>query len=781
MRLGAASGGINVEIGPNDLAAVTWSGLDGVLRYRQRHPRTSWSPARPIGDRPARGAVLSVGDDGTMIATRATVESRELNTNTVWATVRLPGTLDFSPWRVIGTGVKGGFDLDAVASRDGEGTVAWSGSCPTDNAGYPAHYVDLDGPDQSAPVALANSKCAVWNMALARDGEGRQYLEIGTWTGIRFAVREPGEPFPRMKSITNSYKRANGDLAVSRGGRVTLIWSTSKQVNTSYRYLTMNDGVVTSPVRTLMGPRMNVERDRDYRLDSAPLPNGDLFSLWSRIEPPLGKQLRWRQTFGFSTWRPGAPYRRPRYRVPINLLLTPFPAFADTAPDGSRLAWWREENDRGEIVDVRYSSAPPQARTSAAAGTSAIGLDRSFGDEGVKSIYTGLGESPQADVDRRGRVLLSAGEYLARLTPSGEIDESFGHGGETYLGPHGSNSIRVATDIDRDRRGRLLIARTMYSEDFGDDGEIMRVEPDGKVDRDFGVHGAIRLGQFQRGESQYASTVAVNRRQQIFAGGNVLDWNGKTATAVLARLAPNGRETPGFGQNGALRTSAPKASRDQLLVDVAGVEPLADGGAIYASYAGRRIEITRINWTGRKRPWFGDDGTLTLGTEGLLYVPSSVGFPALAAGELAASINKHRFYFLTRPLGGESRIYAFDWRGRPLRSFGRRGSVRVGNTDSFRGVTLEAMPGGRVAVGGALTPKGSDHNVGALLVLDSRGRKDPRLGRNGIFRFRKTMGWVTDLDLAGDGGLIAAGNNDFGNLSGTGRYESVVAKLKPPA
>lgn len=354
VRLGVASGAVNVEIGSGDLAVITWSGSDGHIRYRQRRPRSSWSPVEVIGDRQIFYANTAVGPDGTVIATTRVGSLEVPETLGVLVSVKNPGSPEFSAWREVSGNANVGVDLDVVAGKDGQGTVAWSGLCPP-GAGDPAYYVDIDDQTQTEPIELKNSNCTVWDLELARDGAGRQYLKIGTWTGLRLAVRNPDEPFPRMRSVTNSFKRANGDLAVSRNGHMALVWATAKVYPTSYRYLTMNKGTNPTKVRTLLGPRMNVKRTRDVRLDSSMLPSGKLFTLWNRLGPP-DSDLRYSQTMGTSSWLPGTKYKRPAYTFPISRCITPYPALVDTADDGSRLAWWIEENDRGEIKNVPFSA-----------------------------------------------------------------------------------------------------------------------------------------------------------------------------------------------------------------------------------------------------------------------------------------------------------------------------------------------------------------------------------------------------------------------------------------
>lgn len=360
VRLGKTISTTNVEIGPNGLAIVTWSGSDGFLRYLMRNPRTKWSAVRKIDGAPSSGGVISIGQDGTVIVADANIKSIEDPDALVQVAVRRPGE-GFTPWRTISTSPEiVGFDVGVVAGRKGRGTVAWSGTCPLAGEGNPAYYVDVDAETQTAPVQLKNSKCTVWDLQFQSDRQGRQYLKLGTWQGLRLAVRQPGEPFPEsMTSVTNSYTRANGDLAVAADGNMALIWTNQGKngIPSAYRYATMSAGGTLSKTKTLQGPRMNVDRYRDYRLGSAALPGGKLFNFWTRIGPrQTGANPSHRM--GTNTWLPGQPFNRPAYRTPVRTNLVPTIAAVDTALDGSRLIWWGEENNRGRVVNFKYISTP---------------------------------------------------------------------------------------------------------------------------------------------------------------------------------------------------------------------------------------------------------------------------------------------------------------------------------------------------------------------------------------------------------------------------------------
>lgn len=352
-RLGPASNGaIDVEIGSTDLAVVAWPGKEGYLRYVTGRPRSSWASSRWVGGTTSLGVKIAVGPDGTILASNLAGSIGREDRVALVAT-KSPGDEDFTPWRVVSSDVPVGTDLGVVAGRNGEGTVAWSGLCPTDTDGDPAYYVDIDDQSASDPIKLSNSKCTVWDLDLQTDARGRQYLLIGTWTGLRFAAREPDSPFPQMSNITTSYMGGPGDLSVSATGRGTLTWTRSDRSGypRSNRYVTFNGSKPLGQTRILRGPRTNPEQVRDYLMDSAALPDGSLLNLWTLTWKENAFQIR--NKFGLSRWVPGQKFNRPRYNIPIGRSLTPYPVKVETANDGSQLAWWIETDDRNTPSRVR--------------------------------------------------------------------------------------------------------------------------------------------------------------------------------------------------------------------------------------------------------------------------------------------------------------------------------------------------------------------------------------------------------------------------------------------
>lgn len=347
-------GYLSLEIGTNDLVALTWSGQDGFLRYSFRYPRSAWTETRKIEGSESLGALVSVGEDGTVIATDLDNRGNNDPNAKVQIAVRMPGS-DFQPWRTVASGPSIiGFDADSVARRDGAGTLVWGGTCPVIGAATNAYYIDIDGETNSEPRMIENSDCVVSPIDLATDRFGNEYLRVPSYHGLRYASRKAGQPFPRMTSIQNRFND-EGDLVVNRQGRVTLIWSTqgSDGIPTAYRYATAIRTGPLSAKKTLRGPVLDPRRARDLLVDSAPLPNGAIANLW--VKSWSDKEGYFQRVFGPTTWRPGAPYVRAPYRYHVPRDTISYPTEMLTAPDGTQLLWWGEEDESGRLTNLYFA------------------------------------------------------------------------------------------------------------------------------------------------------------------------------------------------------------------------------------------------------------------------------------------------------------------------------------------------------------------------------------------------------------------------------------------
>jgi uncharacterized delta-60 repeat protein len=273
-------------------------------------------------------------------------------------------------------------------------------------------------------------------------------------------------------------------------------------------------------------------------------------------------------------------------------------------------------DDRANAIAVQPDGRLVIAgRTSARAGEVAVmrlrsdgSLDRSFGRRGVRLLGTPRGDAAyDVAIGRDGRIVVAGdggagGDMLvARLTPRGALDRSFGHRGMTRVDFGG---IEIANALALARDGRIVLAGATT-----EDGDIAvaRLRPDGRLDPSFGARGRVRI---DAGGTDVASAVALRPDGRILVAGTT----SRRADAVVARLRPDGALDRAFGDRGLRRLDF---GGDDEGFDMA----TAPGGRIVVAGRGgprRAMAVARLLAGGALDPAFGRRGRATVDFPGLL-------------------------------------------------------------------------------------------------------------------------------------------------------------------
>ena len=186
-------------------------------------------------------------------------------------------------------------------------------------------------------------------------------------------------------------------------------------------------------------------------------------------------------------------------------------------------------------------------------------LDPSFGTDGVatvpgETVINGLAE------DASGRPVLSGSSYpgdlafVARLTPSGQLDSSFGGAGlvTTVLhGPPGhgpGGGFSPVTTI-----GNEIVASSTLTEVDG--AFVARYKENGELNRKFGKAG---VATFFSPSNEFVSTSAL----RALPNGKLLVIGGFSGPFFIARLTKTGSLDPTFGSYGIVVGNL-KAPNDQ--------------------------------------------------------------------------------------------------------------------------------------------------------------------------------------------------------------------------
>jgi uncharacterized delta-60 repeat protein len=235
-------------------------------------------------------------------------------------------------------------------------------------------------------------------------------------------------------------------------------------------------------------------------------------------------------------------------------------------------------------------------------------LDPSFGTGGIVSTdIAGNPDYARALVQQVDGKLVAAGRTdtltgtdfgLARYNPDGTLDASFGTGGVVTT-DIASNNIDEARALVRQTDGRLVAAGFAVGPAGTFDFALARYNPDGALDPSFGTGGTVTtdIG----GGDDFAHALAVQADGKLVAAGVA-----PTATGLafaLARYNPDGMLDASFGTGGTATTDL-IGGANALVVQV-------DGKLVAAGVAGQDFGLARYNPNGALDPSFGTGGTVT--------------------------------------------------------------------------------------------------------------------------------------------------------------------------
>jgi uncharacterized delta-60 repeat protein len=320
-----------------------------------------------------------------------------------------------------------------------------------------------------------------------------------------------------------------------------------------------------------------------------------------------------------------------------------------------------------------------------------------------------------------------------RYGPTGRRDRTYGHDGETQAFPFDPQPIAAAAAPD----GGLVIA-TPSGEGL-DTATLMRVDPDGGIDRSFGEKGqAVVTGV-------HGPPVAVIEE----AGGAIVVG---TEGDDLARVSSDGRPDPGFGREGVTYGPAPRMTLRALV-------PRPGGGVIGVGYAltGRGVyspsdfAAESFDADGRPDPGFGG---------GTGYVTTSRD-PALLNLALGAALLPDGRLILVGGSGPSDGNFVFQVTlaalepdGTPVDDFGHAGFVTAEAVSPSQDAVTDLLVGRH----GGILAAGHAHGAVAVARFSAAGRLDRSFGEEGTHLFPSAGGWTmregASLAAAPGGGLL---------------------------
>lgn len=376
--------------------------------------------------------------------------------------------------------------------------------------------------------------------------------------------------------------------------------------------------------------------------------------------------------------------------------------------------------------------------------------DQSFGDGGSTSVVIGassgikaLALTPTGQIVAAGYGSDAAGNQrfaLARHRPDGRLDQSFGAvtvGFDLPAAP-GRQRRSTAEDVQIGPDGRIFaVGSSYFCEPSGTcdsyTASIAALLPSGALDPGFGQGGKVQFAHLP--DSALSSAALQADGKLIVAGRARLPVPGRDQGLLVARLLPDGRPDPSFGQGGQ-RIYADTAGADSILAR-------PDGSIIVLAHDA----LLGLRPDGQIDPAFGTAGRVGLDLDGGVRAGQLV---ALPDGRLLVSFVKGNESF-----SSELGLLRLLPDGSPDHSFGFEGHVLY-NLD-FADIGINAMAIDRHARPILLLSGNEDDQRVEFLV---RLRFDGSFDMAGLYATANASDdgeAIYGLALHPDGGVVAVG------------------------
>ncbi|MGH2835810.1 MAG: PKD domain-containing protein [Solirubrobacteraceae bacterium] len=425
---------------------------------------------------------------------------------------------------------------------------------------------------------------------------------------------------------------------------------------------------------------------------------------------------------------------------------------------------------------------------------------QSFG-QGAQPLSAGISVAvaPDGDIYQAGAVGQTTNPnqdqlYIARYTPNGALDPSFGIGGVTYENVGDGSSPTTATPtsgiggapfaggtvVKLTPGGDPVVATTASAGTSSGDTQVAVLEftQSGRLDTAFNSTGVHKLD---------LATDTIPGGMTIDSGGNiVLTGAAGSSTSdehfFAARLTSSGTLDPGFGANGVAHpaivgtsntegTDVIAQSNGDLVFTVAGATLLSDPA----------FALLRLDGDGAPDSSFG------LG--GLAVAQVSTGTPQASEAFSLVATSDGGYAVTGFGVGGELSVPSiavaeFSLGGQLDTSFGTGGStISEGGAIGSVGTGILTQPDGKLLVtapdlSGLMGPTGLSTTI---LRLDANGTPDPNFGGAGLVSLATPPDVALSIGLGSaltpDGNLVVTGLGETGPGTGSPLIGSLLQEI----
>jgi uncharacterized delta-60 repeat protein len=399
-------------------------------------------------------------------------------------------------------------------------------------------------------------------------------------------------------------------------------------------------------------------------------------------------------------------------------------------------------------VTVLALAAPPASAHPGA-------LDAFFSHDGIQTAFPNGAVAYAVAIDHHDRIVVAGSTLaahpdiaLARFTPGGLLDPTFGQGG------------KVVTDLDandyafdlaiQDDGGIVVVGerRAAVSDRF----VVQRYRPNGTLDARF-ANGGTALTGFGR-RFQGATAVAVAPGGRIVVAGSTS--NGITSRSAMARYLTDGRLDRSFGQDGRVTTDVSPSGEQFTALAI-----LPDGRIVAAGWA----EVSLVPVFSAVRYTQGGRLDTTFDGDGISRVDVAPGGDRANAVALV----EHGGLVLagSAAAGGrdEWALIRLGPRGHLDPTFARHGRLVTDFGPAFdEAQSLAVQTNGKLVVAGRIR-EGNKDDIGVLRFKPDGGR-DLMFGAGGRALTDVSSGndAARDVIVAPNGELVVAGEATFDRI-----------------
>ena len=358
---------------------------------------------------------------------------------------------------------------------------------------------------------------------------------------------------------------------------------------------------------------------------------------------------------------------------------------------------------------------------------------------------------------------------VSRYNSDGSLDSSFGINGSITT-PFGNvddfaNSVTVQDD------GKIIATGSSFN---GNNKVFatVRYNTDGSLDNSFGTGGKV-ITAFGS-EDAYANSVAIQKDGKIITVGvspSTFGINVTNHVFTLVRYNPDGTLDSDFGANGIItkRINILYSEATSIIIQEDG-KILAGG---LSGTGGHVFALVRLNPDGKSDTTFSNDGLVTTSVGKIEGQTLNSSISAINSVSIQNDGKIIACGYCTNDVNGgtiakDFALVRYNTDGSLDSTFGEGGIVitSIGNLDDIA-YSVNVQDNGKIIAGG-YTDSGIDEDY-ALVRYKSDGSLDSTFGTNGIAvdNFGAAGNTIKSILLQKDGNIIAAGysaNNDSSNV-----------------